>query len=75
MKNILVLCTGNSCRSQLAEGYCASLQAIRQISVVPVLRNQYYSVNEEIFQKMPIGFTGLFNFYRQRTVLNEIESS
>lgn len=21
MKNILVLCTGNSCRSQLAEGY------------------------------------------------------
>lgn len=26
MKNILVLCTGNSCRSQIAHGYLAKLQ-------------------------------------------------
>ena len=27
MKNILVLCTGNSCRSQIAHGFLASMTA------------------------------------------------
>ncbi|NND88132.1 MAG: arsenate reductase ArsC, partial [Flavobacteriaceae bacterium] len=27
MKNILVLCTGNSCRSQMAHGYLAKFAA------------------------------------------------
>ena len=33
MKNVLVLCTGNSCRSQIAHGYLEYLTAGRQIKV------------------------------------------
>lgn len=33
MKNILVLCTGNSCRSQIAHGYLAHLTDNAQVNV------------------------------------------
>ncbi len=33
MKNVLVLCTGNSCRSQIAQGYLEYFTAERQVKV------------------------------------------
>jgi arsenate reductase len=33
MKNVLVLCTGNSCRSQIAHGYLEYFTAERQVKV------------------------------------------
>ncbi|WP_309613677.1 arsenate reductase ArsC [Flavobacterium sp.] len=33
MKNILVLCTGNSCRSQMAHGYLAHFANVKKVTV------------------------------------------
>ena len=55
MKNILVLCTGNSCRSQLAEGYLkyfAGDKAFERIMIRPAAFWEERSVDMLLGQRV-----------------------
>jgi len=39
MKNVLVLCTGNSCRSQIAHGYLESFTDGKKVKIYSAVLN------------------------------------